>query len=162
MPPGIVGRFGRTGHRYGGRRRFVARHRPSGGQGNGFAGAYRRRSFERGGRRHGARLARAGISQTSGFVPELIPVRPNYERPRRKARRGEMLKKSHYIILILVVLLVLVLLQLPGATVGKLKLAISGLFLPLFGLSNSTQQWLGEAKEGLIPRRELLRQIDQA
>jgi rod shape-determining protein MreC len=73
-----------------------------------------------------------------------------------------MLKKSHYIILIFVVLLVLVLLQLPGGTMGKFKLAISGLFLPLFGLSNSTHQWLGEAKEGLVPRRELLRQIDQA
>jgi rod shape-determining protein MreC len=60
-----------------------------------------------------------------------------------------------------VVLLVLALLQLPGGTMGKLKLAISGLFLPLFGLSSSTHQWLGEAKEGLVPRRELLRQIDQ-
>jgi len=72
-----------------------------------------------------------------------------------------MLKKSHYIILIFVVLLVLVLLQLPGGTMGKLKLAISGLFLPLFGLSSSTHEWLGQAKEGLVPRRELLRQIDQ-
>jgi rod shape-determining protein MreC len=72
-----------------------------------------------------------------------------------------MLKKSHYIILIFVVLLVLVLLQLPGGSMGKLKLAISGLFLPLFGLSNSTHQWLGEAKEGLVPRRELLRQNEQ-
>jgi rod shape-determining protein MreC len=72
-----------------------------------------------------------------------------------------MLKKSHYIILLFVVLLVLVLLQLPGGTAGKLKLAISGLFLPLFGLSNSTHEWLGQAKEGLVPRRELLRQLDQ-
>jgi rod shape-determining protein MreC len=72
-----------------------------------------------------------------------------------------MVKKSHYIILIFVVLLVLVLLQLPGGSMGKLKLAISGLFLPLFGLSSSTHQWLGQAKDELIPRRELLRQLDQ-
>jgi rod shape-determining protein MreC len=72
-----------------------------------------------------------------------------------------MLKKSHYIVLLFVVLLVLLLLQLPGGTVGKLKLAISGLFLPLFGFSNSAHQWLGQAKQGLVPRRELLRQIDQ-
>jgi rod shape-determining protein MreC len=72
-----------------------------------------------------------------------------------------MLKKSHYIILLFVVLLVLVLLQLPGGTVGKLKLAISGLFLPLFGLSSSTHEWLGQARQGLVPRRELLRQIDE-
>jgi rod shape-determining protein MreC len=72
-----------------------------------------------------------------------------------------MLKKSHYIILIFVVLLVLALLQLPGGTVGKLKLAISGLFLPLFGLSHSTHQWLGQAGQELVPRRELLRQLEQ-
>ncbi|HTA30379.1 MAG TPA: rod shape-determining protein MreC [Candidatus Cybelea sp.] len=63
--------------------------------------------------------------------------------------------------MIFVALMVLVLLQLPVGIMGKFKLAISGLFLPLFGLSNSTHQWLGQAKDELIPRRELLRQIDQ-
>jgi len=72
-----------------------------------------------------------------------------------------MLKKSHYIILIFVVLAVLVLLQLPGGTIGKLKLAISGLFLPLFGLSSTTHELLGQAKEDLVPRHELIRQIEQ-
>jgi rod shape-determining protein MreC len=72
-----------------------------------------------------------------------------------------MLKKSHYIFLVCVVLLVLALLQVPGGAMGKLKLAISGLFLPLFGLSNSTHEWLGEASEGLVPKRELLRQNEQ-
>ena len=73
-----------------------------------------------------------------------------------------MLKKSHYIILFFVVLLVVLLLQLPGASMGKLKLAISGLFLPLFGLSNSTHQWLGQTMQSLVPRRELQRQLDQS
>jgi rod shape-determining protein MreC len=72
-----------------------------------------------------------------------------------------MLKKSHYIFLVCVVLLVFALLQVPGGAMGKLKLAISGLFLPLFGLSNSTHEWLGEASEGLVPKRELLRQNEQ-
>jgi rod shape-determining protein MreC len=72
-----------------------------------------------------------------------------------------MLKKSHYIFLVCVVVLVLALLQMPGGAMGKLKLAISGLFLPLFGLSNSTHEWLGEATDGLVPRRELLRQNEQ-
>ena len=72
-----------------------------------------------------------------------------------------MQKKSHYIILVLVVVLVVVLLQLPGGTVAKLKLAISGLFLPLFGLSNSAHQGLAEVEESLTPRRELQRQIEQ-
>ena len=57
---------------------LLARHRPPGGQGNGFAGAYRRRPVERGGRRHGAGLARTGFSQTSGFLAQLIPVRPKF------------------------------------------------------------------------------------
>ena len=72
-----------------------------------------------------------------------------------------MLKKWHYIILFFVVLLVLLLLRLPLGTAGKFKLAISGLFLPLFGLSNSAHQWLGQARDALVPRRELLRQIEQ-
>ncbi len=72
-----------------------------------------------------------------------------------------MLKKSHYIVLIFVVLLAVALLQLPGGTMGKLKLAISGLFLPLFGLSSSTHQWLAQTGGELVPRRDLLRQLDQ-
>jgi rod shape-determining protein MreC len=72
-----------------------------------------------------------------------------------------MLKKSHYIILVVVVLMVLALLKLPGETMGKVKLAISGLFLPLFGLTASTHEMVGEAREGLTPKRELLRQIEQ-
>jgi rod shape-determining protein MreC len=72
-----------------------------------------------------------------------------------------MLKKSHYIILIVVVLVVLALLKLPGEAMGKVKLAISGLFLPLFGLAGSTHELIGQAREGLTPKRELLRQIEQ-
>jgi rod shape-determining protein MreC len=72
-----------------------------------------------------------------------------------------MLKKSHYIILFFVVLLALALMQLPGGTMGKFKLAISGLFLPLFGLSNSTHAWLAQTREELVPRRDLVRQLDQ-
>ncbi|HEY3864408.1 MAG TPA: rod shape-determining protein MreC [Verrucomicrobiae bacterium] len=72
-----------------------------------------------------------------------------------------MLKKSHYITLVIVVLLALALLQLPGGAAGKLKLAISGLFLPLFGLSSSTHEWLGQAGQTLAPRRDLLRQNEE-
>jgi rod shape-determining protein MreC len=72
-----------------------------------------------------------------------------------------MLKKPQYIVLIIVVLVVLVLLKLPGEKMGKVRLAISGLFLPLFGLAGSTHEVIGEATEELTPKRELLRQIDQ-
>jgi rod shape-determining protein MreC len=72
-----------------------------------------------------------------------------------------MLKKSHYIFLVCVVLLVLAMLQLPGGTMNKLKLAISGLFLPLFGLSNSAHELVGEATGTAVSKRELLRQNEQ-
>ncbi len=72
-----------------------------------------------------------------------------------------MLKKPQYIILVVVVLVVLVLLKLPGETMGKVKLAISGLFLPLFGLAGSTHELANEAADGLTPKSELLRQIDK-
>jgi rod shape-determining protein MreC len=78
-----------------------------------------------------------------------------------KRGKGEMLKKSHYIILLIVVVVAVALLKLPGETMGKLKLAMSGLFLPLFGLTGSAHELLGEAREGLTTKRELQGQIDE-
>ena len=72
-----------------------------------------------------------------------------------------MLKKSHYIILIFVVLLVVALLRLPGGTMGKLKLAISGPFVAFFGAAGATRELTAHAKEALTPRKELQRQNDQ-
>jgi rod shape-determining protein MreC len=69
-----------------------------------------------------------------------------------------MLKKPHYIILVLVVLLVIVLLKLPGETMGRVKLAISGLFLPLFGLAGSVHGFAGHLKEAVVSKEELGRQ----
>jgi rod shape-determining protein MreC len=66
-----------------------------------------------------------------------------------------MLNKRHYIILVLVVLLVVVLLKLPSQTIGRFKLAISGLFLPLFGLSGSAHALTQEARVTLISKRQL-------
>ncbi len=72
-----------------------------------------------------------------------------------------MLKKSHYIVLAIVVLAVLALLETPGGTVGKMKLAISGLFLPLFGLSTSAHELANRGSSELLPKRELVRQLEQ-
>ncbi len=69
-----------------------------------------------------------------------------------------MLKRPHYIALGLIVLLVLVLLNLPGHTSARLKLAISSLFLPLFGLAGATQQVAGQAGNAVVPRSVLLRE----
>lgn len=69
-----------------------------------------------------------------------------------------MLKRPHYIALGLVVLLTLVILNLPTKATARLKLGIGSLFVPLFGLANSTQQLAGRAGDALLPRSELLRQ----
>ena len=51
-----------------------------------------------------------------------------------------MLRRPHYIALGLIVLLTLVTLNLPGYVTARLKLGIGSVFLPLFGLANSSQQ----------------------
>jgi rod shape-determining protein MreC len=70
---------------------------------------------------------------------------------------GDMLNKRHYIILALVVLLVVVLLSLPSRTADRLKLAISGLFLPLSGLAAWTHEATAGTSEALTSKRDLLR-----
>ena len=72
-----------------------------------------------------------------------------------------MLKRPHYIALGIVILLTLVVLKLPNRAATQFKLAISGLFLPLFGLSGSAQNLTEKAGNSLISRQELVRQIDQ-
>lgn len=58
-------------------------------------------------------------------------------------------------------LLVLVLLNLPSQTATQLKLALGGLFLPLFGLASSAQNLTERAGNTVVPRRVLLEQIKQ-
>lgn len=71
-----------------------------------------------------------------------------------------MLKKPHYVILALVVLLVVVLMKLPSGTMGKVKLAISGLFLPLFGLTGSAHDLSTRAGLTVESKTQLYRQIE--
>ena len=77
---------------------------------------------------------------------------------RSRGLTGEMLNKQHYITLVLVVLLVAVLLSLPSRTADRLKLAISGLFLPLIGLAASTHEATAKSGDSLTSREELLRE----
>jgi len=72
-----------------------------------------------------------------------------------------MLNKQHYITLVLVVLLVVALISLPSRTADGLKLAISGLFLPLSGLAASTREATAKAGVALTSREELLRENAQ-
>jgi rod shape-determining protein MreC len=56
------------------------------------------------------------------------------------------------------VLLTLILLNLPSHTAGRLKMGISSLFLPLFGLANSSDQLANKAGDAITTRSELLKQ----
>src|SRR5664280_3046004 len=69
-----------------------------------------------------------------------------------------MIRRPHYLALILVVFLALVLLNVPGHAVMRLKLAIGSVFVPLLGLWNSSHQLAGEASERLLPRSKLLKE----
>ncbi len=71
-----------------------------------------------------------------------------------------MLKRPHYIALILVVLLTLVILNLPSKSTSRLKLGIGSLFVPLIGVGNSARQAAGTVGDALLPKSELLRELE--
>jgi len=72
-----------------------------------------------------------------------------------------MSKRPQHVAFALVLLLVLALLVLPERTAAKLKLAVGGLFLPLFGLAGSAQGLADQGGQALVSRRALLRQVAQ-
>src|SRR5580698_2112633 len=71
-----------------------------------------------------------------------------------------MFKQKHYLALGAVTLVAVLVLSLPSSAVSHLKLAVGSLFLPLFGLANSAQQLPADLADSVLPRRELLKQID--
>jgi rod shape-determining protein MreC len=72
-----------------------------------------------------------------------------------------MFRKKNYLALGAVTLLALLILSLPPRVTVHLKLTIGSLFLPLFGLANTTQQLPADLADSVLPRRELLQQIDR-
>src|ERR1019366_4446114 len=71
-----------------------------------------------------------------------------------------MFKRNNYIALGIVALVTALVLSLPSRAVSHIKLAASSLFLPLFGLANGAQQLPASLADSVLPRRELLKQID--
>src|SRR5665213_375493 len=69
-----------------------------------------------------------------------------------------MSKKPKYIVVVIVVLLWVLFFKLPSESMGKFKLVISGLFLPLFGLAASTHETGDRAGDVLTSKTEALRQ----
>src|SRR2546425_7133732 len=72
-----------------------------------------------------------------------------------------MRKRQYYTTSGLVLLIVLVVLNLPDPKTAGLKLAISGIFLPLFGIAGSAQQLAGQVGKSVASRDTLLDQLDQ-
>ena len=72
-----------------------------------------------------------------------------------------MFKRQHYVILSLVLVLVLIAFNLPSQTATHLKLALGGLFLPLFGLAGATQNLAEHAGAKLISRGALENQLSE-
>ena len=72
-----------------------------------------------------------------------------------------MFKRAHYVAMSAVLLLVLLLLSLPDQAAARVKLAISALFIPLFGLSQSTQTATGKVTDIALPRGVLINQMEQ-
>lgn len=69
-----------------------------------------------------------------------------------------MLRRPHYVALSLIVLIALLVLNLPSNAAARFKLALSSLFLPLFGLAATSQNLANHVGDSVVPRRELLRQ----
>ncbi|HEY1717134.1 MAG TPA: rod shape-determining protein MreC [Verrucomicrobiae bacterium] len=71
-----------------------------------------------------------------------------------------MFKRKNYFALGAVVLVTLAIFSLPPRATSRLKLAVSSLFLPLFGLANTAQQLPVTAADAILSRRELLKEVE--
>jgi rod shape-determining protein MreC len=71
-----------------------------------------------------------------------------------------MFKQKNYLALGAVVFVAVLVLSLPTRATSRLKLAVGSWFLPLFGLAGAVQQLPADLADSVLPRRELLQQID--
>lgn len=58
------------------------------------------------------------------------------------------------------ILLTLLVLNLPDRVLSHFKVAVSGLFMPLFGLAGSAQDLAQKAGQAVLPRSQLLQQLE--
>ncbi len=73
-----------------------------------------------------------------------------------------MSNRPNYVVLCVVAVLVLLLLGLPASDSSRLKLALGGLFVPLFGLAGSAQSFGTQASALLPTRRELAEDLQKS
>lgn len=72
-----------------------------------------------------------------------------------------MLRKPQYIALGILALAGLIFLSLPDALASRVKLALTGLFLPVFGLAETTQNVARQVGNTVVPRSDLIRELEQ-
>ena len=72
-----------------------------------------------------------------------------------------MFRKKHYLALGAVTLAALLIFSLPPRATSHLKLAVGSWFLPLFGLASTAEQLPADLADSVLPRRELLQQINR-
>jgi rod shape-determining protein MreC len=72
-----------------------------------------------------------------------------------------MFKQKYYIAFGIVALAAVLFLSLPSSASSRLKLALGSLFLPLFGLAGAAHQLPPDLVNTVLPRSELLREIDR-
>lgn len=72
-----------------------------------------------------------------------------------------MSRKTQYIAIAIVIALMLVLLRLPGEASTRLKLAVSSIFLPLFGLTGSAGRVADATGNAILPKSEIVAQNEK-
>ena len=72
-----------------------------------------------------------------------------------------MLRKPQYIVFGILALVGLIFLSLPESAANRVKLALTALFLPLFGLTESTHSVARRAGNSVVPREDLVRELEQ-
>ena len=72
-----------------------------------------------------------------------------------------MFKQKNYLALGAVVLVAVLILSLPPRATSRLRVAVGSWFLPLFGLAGAAEQLPTDLADNLLPRRELLKEIDR-
>lgn len=72
-----------------------------------------------------------------------------------------MLKRAHYWVLGTVAVLCLILLNLPPTAAARLRLGVSSLFLPLFGLAGASQSFVDRASYVALTRATLISEVER-
>ena len=72
-----------------------------------------------------------------------------------------MLRKPLYFALGIGALVGLIFISLPESAANRVKIALTGLFIPLFGLTESTQSVARRTGNSVVPREDLVRELEQ-